>query len=306
MMRPFPIRQIGCLTRGFVPRGGRLPIGPVRPSLIWSRHLATSGAPRRSSSRAQRLQNQASLTFAKYLVGSIAVLSGGISAVVMAQMEEAQAETELLQPLRTESFAMTSHNHKTTTRLVKVDRRHDPIHSLHEYTIHVTVFSSDAAESFVTGDNSKIIATDGQERFIRNLVQRYSFDSPEELGMILAQCILLQYTWLEEITVQVDDVLWERARVDGQCHAHGFVPCPSGVQHHATIHLARGQGPIVSSSLSNLTMFKSTQSGFEGFYRDEYSDNLRETNDRCLSTRLEAVWTCTYCGMEWFIDGGYC
>ena len=291
MVRPWIWRQTGCMVQRCCIRGRKQSNGVVN-SLGPPRWFASP--PR--SSRGQRLQHQASLSFAKYLVGGIAVLSGGISAVVMAQMEDMD-EMEELQPLRTESFALTSQNHKTTVRLFKVDRKHDPMQSLHEYAIHLTLISSDADESFLTGDNRSIISTDAQHTFVQGIAQRHSFDSPEELGMIVAQCILLRYTWLDEIIVQVDETLWERARVDGQCHAHGFVPSPHGVQHHATIHLARGQGPILSSSLSNMVLFKSTQSGFEGFYRDEYTE-LRETKERCLSTRLEAVWTCTYIGID--------
>ncbi|GKY96332.1 hypothetical protein MPSEU_000592900 [Mayamaea pseudoterrestris] len=256
----------------------------------WRRCFASSP---RHRTRAQRLQNDASLAFAKSLVATIAILSGGISAVVMAQMEAAHDENKnddqiLLEPLRSESFHLMAHSHKSTAHVFKVVRKEEPMQSIQDYTIHMTLVSSDTKDSFLTGDNAKIVTSDAQQNLAQMVAQRYSFDSPEEFGMILAQRVLMQYAWLDAIDLQVTETVWDRVWVDGQIHPHGFTKSP--VKHHATVHLERGQGPMVSSSMSHMVLLKSAQSGFEGFHRDEYT-LLPETSDRCMSTQLEAIWT---------------
>jgi urate oxidase len=48
-------------------------------------------------------------------------------------------------------------------------------------------------------------------------------------------------------------------------------------------------GARIDSGLENLTILKSSGSGFAGFRRDRYT-TLRETGDRIFATALKAVW----------------
>lgn len=47
--------------------------------------------------------------------------------------------------------------------------------------------------------------------------------------------------------------------------------------------------PVVHSGLSNMTVLKTTQSGFEGFLRDRFT-TLQDARDRCFCTSLYARW----------------
>ena len=46
----------------------------------------------------------------------------------------------------------------------------------------------------------------------------------------------------------------------------------------------------MESGIDDLFILKSTASGFEGFWRDEFT-TLPETSDRILATKLKATWT---------------
>ena len=274
--------------------------------------FSSSSSPRNKSnklSRAQQLQGDASLAFGRALVTGVALLSGGISAIIMAQAEpaardnstssyydgqddDAHLNLHLLEPLRSESFDLTAHSNQAVLHFLKVNRNNDnndPMHTVQDYTVKITLFSSEAEDSFISGDNRCIITRDAQQNMVAVLAKKYSFDSPEELGMIAAQFILLQYPWLDAVDIHVDETIWNRVRVDAQSHPHGFAR-KSPFVNHASVHLARGQGPIISSSVSNLVLLKTSQSGFEGFHRDKFT-SLVDTSERCMSTELEAVWT---------------
>ena len=55
------------------------------------------------------------------------------------------------------------------------------------------------------------------------------------------------------------------------------------------VDVVEGKGIEIKSSLSGLTVLKSTNSQFWGFLRDEYT-TLKETWDRILSTDVDASW----------------
>ena len=52
----------------------------------------------------------------------------------------------------------------------------------------------------------------------------------------------------------------------------------------------RGQPTAVSAGLANLTVLKTTQSGYEGFGRNALT-TLPETRERMLATTVSATWT---------------
>lgn len=82
---------------------------------------------------------------------------------------------------------------------------------------------------------------------------------------------------------------WERATVGGQPHEHGFT------LHAPATRLAfalarRGQPTSGGGGFRDLTLLKTTQSGYEGFLRDSLTA-LPETRERLLASSVTAHYT---------------
>lgn len=52
----------------------------------------------------------------------------------------------------------------------------------------------------------------------------------------------------------------------------------------------RRSNPEMKSYINNLTVLKTTQSGFEGFIKDDYT-SLPEVRDRVFCTKVNATWS---------------
>ena len=99
---------------------------------------------------------------------------------------------------------------------------------------------------------------------------------------------------LSSVEVTVKEHKWRRV-VDssGDDHAHGFTA--EGPEYGlATASLARRGGGRddelrIVSAIKSLVFLKTTQSGFENFLQNEHT-TLPETNERCLSSVLNAEW----------------
>jgi urate oxidase len=162
------------------------------------------------------------------------------------------------------------------------------------------LFSDDYEKCFTQGDNKDLVATDTQKNTVYVVAKRGQFNSPEGFGALICQHLLKEYPVLKGCQVQVNQVVWDRAVVDGQPHKHGFL-LTSPETFSAQVSLDReGEGgddhkspPMtISSQINKMTVLKTTQSGFEGYLQDQYTI-LPPTKERCLATELDASWTYT-------------
>lgn len=76
--------------------------------------------------------------------------------------------------------------------------------------------------------------------------------------------------------------------IDGKPHPHSFLRDGAETRNVEAI-ASEGKGIDVRSAIAGLLVLKSTGSAFYGFLRDEYTA-LPETNDRILSTEVDAGW----------------
>jgi urate oxidase len=278
-----------------------------RASRLFSHHHP-AGSPHTYNTPRRTAVQQNSNNVGGWIVALVAGVAGVSSAIAMAYSEEPAApprRADDVQPhdsQRTESFPLIAHNHgKTKVRVLKVHktdtdngsgRQH---HTVHEYSVSTTLHCAHTEGCFITGDNDMIVATDTQKNSVYVVAKQNEFHSPEEFGVLLSRVLLSQYPWLEAVDVVVDESTWQRAVVDGQPHPHGFVKSGPEAQH-AAVHMARtGETlgpPVIQSSLTCMTVLKTTQSGFEGYYLDDPYTILPPTRERCLATELDAVWTC--------------
>ena len=252
-------------------------------------------------------------------VGGLALVAGVVSAVVMARCEGGQpagqdpdtlttsteqTTTSSSPPpspsrspsqLRTKSFPLDHHSHgKTRVRVMKVvQNKETNQHDVYEFNVTTTLLYDGYDKVFTKEDNTDLVATDTQKNTVYVVAKRCTFDSPEGLGMLLCQHFLAQYPFLQQVEVKVDQVIWQRAIVHGEPHRHAF--CQSTPETYgATVSWDRASstgGPTIASTVRNMTVLKTTQSGFEGYLKDQYT-LLPPTRERCLATQLDATWTC--------------
>lgn len=69
-----------------------------------------------------------------------------------------------------------------------------------------------------------------------------------------------------------------------------IVACVYSTTNVSDICLLGAPGtPVVHSGVKNMTVLKTTQSGFEGFHQDRFT-TLKEAKDRCFCTSVYARW----------------
>ena len=142
---------------------------------------------------------------------------------------------------------------------------------------------------FTDNDNADLVATDTQKNTVYVVAKRTACETPEQFGVDLAEHLLKEYPILSAVEVDVSQAPWSRVVVDGAEHEHGFVR-GSNERAEAKVRLERGGPPQVVSAIEEMTIIKTTQSGFEGYMKDRYT-LLPECDERCLATELSACWT---------------
>lgn len=100
---------------------------------------------------------------------------------------------------------------------------------------------------------------------------------------------------LTSVEVDVNMTMWSRVSVNGEPHDHGFVK-QSPELDSANVTMSRAENgididpPIVTSFIKNMTILKTTQSGFEKYLIDKFT-LLPQTSERCMATELDCTWT---------------
>jgi len=97
--------------------------------------------------------------------------------------------------------------------------------------------------------------------------------------------------------MDIDEFEWERIRVDGKEHNHAFQKSLSGVRF-TSVRVPRNGTVTITSGFKDLQVMKTTQSGFEGFIRDQFT-TLAETRDRVVCTKIQCSWVFTNPEANW-------
>ena len=181
---------------------------------------------------------------------------------------------------------LISHRYgKARVRVLKVLRQ-DPRHELKEADVNVTL-EGDFESSFTRGDNALVVPTDTLKNIVYSLAKEQLGDEIEPFALALGQLLLDRYPQVTRATVRLTEQRWERMTVDGQPHPHSFVGNGRGRAFAEATCLR--DTTSVESGVEDLSLLKSTGSGFAGFVKDEMT-TLAETRDRILATRLTARW----------------
>jgi urate oxidase len=174
---------------------------------------------------------------------------------------------------------------KSRIRLVKVRRSRHP-HELVDLTIDVQL--EGAFETvYVDGDNGPCLATDTMKNTVYAMARRHPIDHVETFGSALADHFLEKPS-VSRARIRIVEQPWGRLSSGGQPHPHAFVQ--AGAEHWTTVVTRDADGTGIVSGLENLVVLKTTDSGFAGFPRDEYT-TLPDTADRIMATSITAEWT---------------
>jgi len=174
---------------------------------------------------------------------------------------------------------------KSRIRLVKVRRTRDP-HEIVDLTIDVQLEGAFDAV-YVDGDNGPCLATDTMKNTTYAFARRDPLDAVESFALRLADHFITRPA-VTGVRITAVEHPWRRLAVGGHPHPHAFVQ-PGGEQWTAVVSRDAG-GPRVTSGVTNLVVLKTTDSGFAGFPRDEFT-TLPDTADRILATSVTAAWT---------------
>jgi len=150
------------------------------------------------------------------------------------------------------------------------------------------LLEGDFESAFTEGSNAKIIATDTQKNTLFALAKKYPVEPIEEWTVNVAKDMMSRHAHVSAVNIAVEVDPWERIKVEGKEHNHAFRKSLSGTRF-CNMRLAKNGDLSIVSGFKDLQVLKTTQSGFTGFLRDEYT-TLKETTDRVLSTKIECSW----------------
>ncbi|KAF5799095.1 putative factor independent urate hydroxylase [Helianthus annuus] len=176
---------------------------------------------------------------------------------------------------------------KERVRVGRVWRSGDNRHNFVEWNVSISLLS-DCVNAYVSADNSDIVATDTMKNTVYVKAKECKEQvSVEEFAIILAKHFTSFYPQVTTAIVKIVEKPWERISMNGQPHDHGF---KLGSEKHTTEVIVQKNGSLgVTSGVVGLSLLKTTQSGFEGFIRDQ-NTILPETRERMLATEVSASW----------------
>ena len=176
---------------------------------------------------------------------------------------------------------------KAENRLVTVSRN-GSVHTIKDLTVS-TSLRGDLADTHLTGDNAKVLATDTQKNTVYAFAKQAPVGEIEDFALRLGRHFVSSQEPITGARVLIDEHSWDR--IDG--HDHSFVQGSN--EKRTTAVTISGSAAWVVSGVRDLVVLKSTGSEFHGYPKDPYT-TLKETDDRILATSVTARWR--YVGTE--------
>jgi urate oxidase len=173
---------------------------------------------------------------------------------------------------------------KAEVRVVKITRD-TARHEIEDLNV-TSQLRGDFTAAHLEGDNSHVVATDTQKNTIYAFA-REGIGSPEGFLLRLGEHFTSSFDWVTGGRWEAESYSWDRIQAHGAPHEHSFVR--NGQEVRTAVLVRDGANAHVISGLKDLTVLKSTQSGFVGYPKDKYT-TLPETTDRILATDVSARW----------------
>ena len=174
---------------------------------------------------------------------------------------------------------------KAEVRLVRIARGAGPEGGdvIRDFNVSSSL-SGDLADSHLTGDNSKVLATDTQKNTVYALSSDLGPVEPEVLALELARHFVASQKAIKRARLKIEEYPWEPVGAAG----HSFARRGGMIRGTRVVHDQK-TGTSVVSGVDGLTVLNTTRSEFWGFPRDPYT-TLAETQDRVLATEVSAWW----------------
>ena len=183
---------------------------------------------------------------------------------------------------------------KSCVRLSHLTREGDQHHFV-QLTAEV-LLDGDFDAAYSEGNNANVVPTDTMKNTVYAIAKLHGVKDIESFAIALAQRFVNNFEHVARADVAITQQLWERIDLDGSAHGHAFI---GGGKEENTCHaVASDQLIDLSSGVSGIQILKTTESGFSGFLKDEYT-SLEETQDRIFATTITAEWACNQIEHDW-------
>mmetsp|Transcript_18446 Transcript_18446/g.52067 ORF Transcript_18446/g.52067 Transcript_18446/m.52067 type:complete len:300 (-) Transcript_18446:60-959(-) len=169
-------------------------------------------------------------------------------------------------------------------RVVKDSSRHE----IHELT-GWSQLEGPFGRSYTDADNSSIVPTETQKNSFYALSKKYPISPMEKWVVLFGKDLMARHAHIQAVNCGLERKNFQRIRVDGREHNHAFQKAGEDVTF-VRARVPRNGVIEISAGFKDLQVLKTTQSGFEGFIKDEYT-TLQESRDRILSTKVYCEWT---------------
>ena len=173
---------------------------------------------------------------------------------------------------------------KAEVRVVKITRDSDR-HEIEDLNV-TSQLRGDFSAAHLEGDNAHVVPTDTQKNTVYAFA-REGIGSPEALLLRLGDHFTSSFDWVSGGRWEAEAYSWDRIQSHGAAHDHSFVR--NGQEVRTAVLVRDGETSHLVSGLRDLTVLKTTQSGFVGYPKDKYT-TLQETTDRILATDVAARW----------------
>jgi urate oxidase len=196
------------------------------------------------------------------------------------------------------SYQLDASYGKQSVPVMKVNKSGNGVHTVLDMTVQI-VLKGSIDRSWLTGNNSQIVPTETQKNTCYANALLNEFDCGEDYATFLGKDLLTRHGHLTSATIDVDEARWDRVTDPSGRHNHAFTSPHSPIITTCQVVVNRdssvrdGFSVTVSSGIKNLRLLKTTQSGFDGFIVDKYT-NLQPTtpsSTRMFSTEMTAKWT---------------
>lgn len=184
---------------------------------------------------------------------------------------------------------------KAEVHVVRVyrDGGREATHDLVDYNVSVA-HQGDFAEAHQSGDQANVLTTDATKNTVNAFMKEHGDEArtPEGLALALARHFVDDIPQITTCRINVEAFPWERAH-----HTpHGFVRNKDYIR---TVTVTKSpEGESVVSGIKDLTVLKTTDSEFHGYYQEKYT-TLKPTNDRIMATDVTAQWLHSSSDVEW-------
>jgi urate oxidase len=193
------------------------------------------------------------------------------------------------------SHSLAHHVYGKSQVRVSHVRRNGPRHEFTALSTEV-LLSGEFEVAYTGGDNSPVIPTDTIRNTVYALAGTNGIASCEAFAVALGSHFVSKYSHVGAADIRIREQVWTRMYGDDGEHPHAFVGGSS--EHNTCAARVTSEGVSLTSGLDGLQVLKTTQSGFSGFLRDEYT-TLAETDDRILATTITADWSCRDVRADW-------